>query len=262
LVSIVTVAHRSADELSVLLATLPADAEVIVVDTDGSGAGLGATVIERHDNPGFGAANNAGVAHARGDVTVLLNPDCVPPPRAVERLAALAAGRQALVVPRLRNSDGSIQRSAFALPGRASGVLTALVPGPLRREPWRAREPRIVGWALAAALAAPTELLRRLGPFDPDAFLFYEDMDLCLRARAAGIPTVLHPEVELVHTGGHSYGTAPPELLARRRREVIGANLGAGALALDDAAQVTEFAVRSWRGRDRARLRSVLHARG
>jgi len=261
-VSVVVVAHRSAAELAVLLPALPADAEVIVVDTDGSAAGVRATVVERLDNPGFGAANNEGVARATGEVTVLLNPDIVPAPGAVERLAALAAGREALVVPRLRNADGSVQRSAFALPGRPSGVLNAITPGPLRREPWRARAPRIVGWALAAALGAPTALLRRLGPFDPAAFLFYEDMDLCLRARAAGIPTVLHPEVELTHTGGHSYDRAPAGVLARRRREVVAANLGPRALALDDAAQALEFGVRSWRGRDRARLRALRAARG
>ena len=261
MISVVTVAHRSAAELRQLLPTLPAGAQVIVVDTDGSGAVPGATVIERHDNPGFGAANNAGVAAATGEVTVLVNPDIVAPAGAVERLAALAAGREALVVPRLLNPDGSVQRSAFALPGRPSALLTAVAPGPLRREPWRASGPRIVGWALAAALAAPTELLRRLGPFDPEAFLFYEDMDLCLRARAAGIPTVLHPEVELTHTGAHSYGSADPELLARRRRAVVGAALGPRALALDDAAQALEFAVRAWRERDRARLRALLRAR-
>ncbi len=260
--SVVVVAHRSRRELETLLPALPGDAEVIVVDTDGSAAGLDrARIVERHDNPGFGPANNAGVAQATRDVCVLLNPDIVPAPGAVERLAVLAAGREALVAPRLRNADGSIQRSAFALPGRPSGVVTALTPGPLRREPWRARAPRIVGWALAAALAAPTGLLRRLGPFDPGTFLFYEDMDLCLRARAAGVPTVLHPEVELTHTGGHSYGTAPVDLLARRRREVVGANLGARALRLDDAAQALEFGVRSWRARDRTRLRALLSAR-
>ena len=261
--SVVVVAHGSRRELEALLPAIPGDAELIVVDTDGSAAGLGrARIIERRDNPGFGPANNAGVALASHDVCVLLNPDIVAGPGPVERLATLAAGREALVVPRLLNADGTVQRSAFALPGRPSGMLTALIPGPLRSEPWRARAPRIVGWALAAALAAPTRLLRRLGPFDPDAFLFYEDMDLCLRARATGIPTVLHPEVELTHTGGHSYGTAPPDLLARRRREVVGANLGPRALRVDDASQIAEFAARSWRGRDRARLRAVWRARG
>jgi len=128
-------------------------------------------------------------------------------------------------------------------------------------EPHRSERPTEPGWAIAACVAARTALLRRLGPFDPGAFLFYEDMDLCLRARAAGIPTVLHPEVELTHTGGHSYDTAPVDLLARRRREVVGANLGTTALRWDDAAQLAEFAVRSWRPRDRARLRAVVHAR-
>ena len=261
MISVVTVAHRSAAELATLLPSLPGDTEVIVVDTDGSAAGVDATVIERLDNPGFGAANNEGVARASGEVTVLLNPDIVAAPAAIERLAALAAGREALIVPRLLNPDGSVQRSAFALPGRPSGMVTAVTPGPLRREPWRSQAPRIVGWALAAALAAPTELLRRLGPFDPGAFLFYEDMDLCLRARAARIPTVLHPEVELTHTGGHSYDAAPVDVLARRRREVVGANLGDRALRWDDRAQLAEYGVRSWRRRDRTRLRAVRQAR-
>ena len=265
--SVVVVAHRSRRELEQLLPAIPPEAEVIVVDTDGTAAELpGARVVERLDNPGFGPANNAGVALASHDVCVLLNPDIVAAPGAVARLAALATGRDALVVPRLRNRDGSIQRSAFAVPGRPAGLLQAITPGPLRREPWQAGEPREVGWALAAALTAPTALLRRLGPFDPDAFLFYEDMDLCLRARAAGIPTVLHPEVELTHLGGHStsqaYVREPAELLAERRRAVIGGNLGAAAQRWDRAAQVAEFAARSWRRRDRARLRAVLRAGG
>src|SRR5439155_27114609 len=116
--SVVVVAHRSRRELETLLPALSDDAEVIVVDTDGSAAELErARILDRHDNPGFGAANNAGVALASHDVCVLLNPDIVAGPGAVERLAVLAAGREALVVPRLRNADGSIQRSAFALRG-------------------------------------------------------------------------------------------------------------------------------------------------
>ena len=75
-------------------------------------------------------------------------------------------------------------------------------------------------------------LLRRLGPFDPGVFLFYEDMDLCLRARAAGVPTVLHPEVVVRHLGGRStaraFGGEAFDLQARRRREVVGARRARG----------------------------------
>ncbi len=124
-----------------------------------------------------------------------------------------------------------------------------------------------MGWAVAACLAARTELLRSLGPFDAEQFLFYEDMDLCLRAAAAGAPTELHPEIAMVHTGGHSttpaYGGEPHELLARRRREVVTARLGKRAAALDDLAQGTTFATRALARRllrrDARRERAQLH---
>ena len=74
-------------------------------------------------------------------------------------------------------------------------------------------------------------------------------MDLCLRARAAGIPTVLDPSVRVRHLGGHAtrraYAGEPHELLARRRREVVLANRGRAARALDDAAQALTFASRA-----------------
>ena len=72
-------------------------------------------------------------------------------------------------------------------------------------------------------------------------------MDLCLRARAAGMPTVLHPALRVRHVGGHATlrDGEPFELLARRRRTVIAATRGARALALDDLAQGVAFASRA-----------------
>ena len=72
-------------------------------------------------------------------------------------------------------------------------------------------------------------------------------MELGLRARAAGIPTVLHPSLCVRHAGGHATLRAgePFELLARRRREAIVATLGSRALALDDLGQALTFATRA-----------------
>jgi GT2 family glycosyltransferase len=86
-----------------------------------------------------------------------------------------------------------------------------------------------------------------LGPFDPAAHLFAEDMDLCLRARAAGIPTVLHPSLRVVHSGGHATlrDGEPFDVLARRRRAVIRSTRGPRALALDDLAHGLTFASRA-----------------
>lgn len=273
--SVVTVIHDSAAELAVLLASLerhlPEPPQVVVVDSgshdDGAefAAQSGAELVTLDGNPGFGAANNAGVARATGEVVALLNPDVALLDGGLQRLAARAQAQDALHAPRLVGLDGRTQDSAHPLPGRARELLRALAPGPLRREPWRASRERPVGWAIAAALVARTATLRALGPFDPGAFLFYEDLDLALRARATGVPTVLHPQVRLRHAGAHStrraFGGEPVELLAARRREVIGARLGRGALARDDAAQLIAHGVRAFRPRDRSYLRALARAR-
>jgi N-acetylglucosaminyl-diphospho-decaprenol L-rhamnosyltransferase len=286
--SIVVVLHDSAGPLPALLASLgqlPSPPQLIVVDTASSDGGpalaraAGAEVIELGKNPGFGAANNVGVERAEQPVTVLLNPDCELLDGSLALLAARAAGGQ-LWVPRLLNPDGSLQRSAYPLPGTVGALLPALVHPPIlplplleRVEPFRSERARSVGWAIAACVAAPTETLRRLGPFDPGQFMFYEDMDLCLRARAAGIPTVFEPAVRIRHVGGHAtrpvYDGDPHDLLAQRRREVVGANRGSAALALDDLGQALTFTTRAAgrlvlgrrADRERAQAAAVLRAR-
>lgn len=277
--SVVVVLHDSAPDLERLLASMdahlpdPGQAQVVCVDSGSGDAGAGAAVARAHGaevvdlgtNAGFGAANNAGLARARHDVTVLLNPDTVLLDAvALPALADRARARDALHVPRLRLPDGAVQDSAHPLPGSVGQALLAathppLLPRPLRdaAQPWRARAPREVGWAIAACLAARTATLRALGPFDPEHFLFFEDLDLGLRARAAGVPTVLHPDLVVGHRGGHStgpaYGGEPHELLARRRREVVGARLGTAALRRDDALQALTFATRIAAARLRGR---------
>lgn len=284
--SIVVVIHDSADDLARLLASVsllgsPAP-ELIVVDSGSSspaGAELarsaGAIVVDLPGNPGFGAANNAGLAHASGEVCALLNPDIELLDAGLAALAERAAEHEQLLVPRLLNADESVQRSAHPVPGRRDAFPATVLPPRLlprrlreRAEPWRREQPAAVGWAIAACIVAPTRLLRDLGPFDEAAFLFYEDMDLCLRARDAGVPTVLHPDVALRHAGAHStrvaYAGEPHELLARRRREVVGARLGKRALAADDAVQALTFATRiagrAALGRDATRERAQLAA--
>jgi N-acetylglucosaminyl-diphospho-decaprenol L-rhamnosyltransferase len=263
--SVVTVLHESAAELAVLLDSLdrqlPGAAQVIVVDTGSADGGAalarkrGADVVELGGNPGFGAANNAGLVHARHEVAVLLNPDIELLDAGLGGLVTAAGRQDALLTPRLLGTDGRPQRTAHPLPGTAGALVPALAHPPLlpravrdRAEPWRAERARTTGWAIAACVAARTALLRRLGPFDPAQFLFYEDLDLCLRARAAGVPTVFVPEVTLRHTGGHSteraYGGEPHELLARRRDAVVRARLGDRAAAVDRATQLMTFGTR------------------
>jgi N-acetylglucosaminyl-diphospho-decaprenol L-rhamnosyltransferase len=284
--SVVIVLHDSEPELELLLRSvathLPERPQLIVVDTgsrDG-GAALaaqhGAEVIELPDNPGFGAACNAGIERVSEPVTAFVNPDVELLDDGLARLAGDAAAGGALLAPRLLNADGSVQDSAHPQPGRLETLLPALLPRrilPARFEPWRGERTRAVGWAVAACILGRTDELRALGPFDPDAFLFYEDMELCLRARRAGMPTILRPDVAVRHLGGASIRRALAEerdldLRARRRREVM-AQEGRLPLAVDDLSEGLTFALRGaakglvGRGQiERRRLRALLRARG
>jgi N-acetylglucosaminyl-diphospho-decaprenol L-rhamnosyltransferase len=287
--AIVTVIHNSATDLESLLDSVESHIDplpaLVVVDSGSIDGGAerardrGAQVIVLEGNRGFGAGCNAGLELVEAPVTALVNPDVELLDAGLAELAAEAETAEALLAPRLLNIDGSVQDSAHPPPGRLEGLVPALLPrpllpGPLRRryEPWRSGAPRTVGWAVAACLVARTDILGRLGPFDPAAFLFYEDMELGLRARRAGIPTLLRPDVELRHRGSGSVGRAlggrDLPLRARRRRQVM-AREGRVPLLLDDLAEgatfLTRAAARRLTGRggelETARLRALLEAR-
>ncbi len=263
--SLITVIHDSASDLERLLASVERHLDprprVIVADSGSRDDGAevarrhGAEVVDLGGNRGFGAGCNAALERVEDPVTALVNPDVELLDDGLARLAREARATRALLAPRLLNTDGSTQDSAHPAPGTVEGLVPAavprfLLPGPLRRryEPWRSERPRVVGWVVAACIVAPTALLRELGPFDPGIFLFYEDLDLCLRAADVGVPTLLRPHVRLRHRGGTSVGRALPgrdaEMRARRRREVM-AGRGRAGLVLDDVAQAVTFGTRA-----------------
>jgi GT2 family glycosyltransferase len=261
----VIVLHESRDELATLLASLQGlDApRLYVVDTgrDDGGAALarehGAELIERRDNPGFGAATNLAIQHVSEDVAVLLNPDTIAIDDSLPRLARLASEHDGLHAPRLLNPDHTVQRTAHPLPGTLGAFLPAALPWlpraiRIRAEPYRSDTPRTVGWAIAAALAARTSTFRRF-PFDPRIHLFAEDIDVCLRAREQGVRTIYHPRLRLIHTGRHSVGAEPYVQLARNRHDVLHSRM-------DDAAQLLTFATRAIIPRPNDKQRAHLSA--
>lgn len=288
--AVVTVLHDSEAELRVLLASLEAclpGAGVVVVDSGSSDGGVAvargwrdgaARVLVLGENAGFGRAVNAGLALVDEPVTALLNPD-------VELVdASLAAAvREArrpperLLAPLVLRPDGTREDNAQREPGSAPLLAHALLPGavlpgPLAAaiEPWRSRGPSRAGWAVGSCVVAPTETLRRLGPFDERAFMYAEDLDLGLRAADAGVETWFWPAARAVHAGAHStrraYGGEPFELLASRRREVVRERRGPRRARADDLLQLLTFGDRLLlkrlcgreAGRERRRLTALL----
>jgi N-acetylglucosaminyl-diphospho-decaprenol L-rhamnosyltransferase len=243
--SIVVVTWQSAGDLRRLVASmnehLAEVPELVVIDNASSddpeaeaGAWRGPSIFARLDrNVGFGAGSNAGVERASGECVVMLNPDTELVDASLGELASLALERWALAGPRLLEPDGSVQPSASGPAGGLWQWLGALIPGALqpaamraRTEPWRLERTIPVAWLSGACIAAPREILLELGPFDPAIHLYAEDMDLGLRAGAAGVPSLFCPGVSrLVHHGRGSTARRWPQGAAREmelnRRAVL-----------------------------------------
>ena len=267
--ALVTVTHNSATELDALLASIDRHlpgVELVVVDSASSdetvavagaaSAGARVRTIALDQNVGFGRASNIGVATVTQAVTALLNPDVELLDDSLLALAAQALRPpERLLAPLVLNSDGSRQDTVHPRPTSPADLGRVLVPPGLapRRAalglaPWRSDRPRRVGWAVGCALVARTDTLRRLGPFDERIFLYYEDLDLALRAGEQGVETWFCPSARVLHHRAHSsereFGGEPFELLARARREVVARRLGPRRADLDDAAQAATFASR------------------
>jgi N-acetylglucosaminyl-diphospho-decaprenol L-rhamnosyltransferase len=286
--SMVVVTWQSAATLEKLIATmnrhLESRPELIVVDNGSdddpertAGEYRGETrFISLEENLGYGAACNVGVEAAAGSAVVMLNPDIELLDSSLDGLVAFAAQRRALAGPLLLNSDRSIQPSAWPSSVGAWPWIGALLPGALqprplqeRLEPWRAKRAIAVAWFAGACMAAPREVLLRLGPFDPAIHLYSEDLDLGLRAERAGIPAYFCPDVcRVVHHGGASASIAFPEgayeLAARNRRAVLRRAYGARRehaawLALRLNLGLRVLAKRAL-GRDSTRQRALLDA--
>ncbi|HTE05481.1 MAG TPA: glycosyltransferase, partial [Planctomycetota bacterium] len=61
-----------------------------------------------------------------------------------------------------------------------------------------------VDWVTGACLFVRADLFRRLGGFDEDFFLYYEDVDLAARALALGWTTHYTPRVSAAHLRPHA----------------------------------------------------------
>lgn len=185
------------------------------------------------DNRGFGAGNNAAVAKASAegftpDLIWLLNPDTRALPGAIERLAAFMAAHAeaAIVGTRIEEPDGSPQFSAFRFPTPLGELDAALgVAAITRRLRKRVIAPPIsdraqrTDWVSGASMMIRGALFDRLGGFDEDYFLYYEETDLCRRAADLGAECWYEPAARVVHLVGQSTGiTAGPKAPARRPR--------------------------------------------
>ena len=217
-----------------IVAAAPAIAyEILVVDNasgDDSLAGLrrddaaaalirddGLRILENAENRGFGAANNQAFSRTRTAFVLLLNPDTVIAPGAVESLAAVLRTDPGVAAcgPRLLNADGSLQISVWRNPPAAWEIVLSslrlyrLLPSRLRGElllgpHWPHDRRRDVRMLSGAALLVRREAIDAVGGFDERFHMYGEDNEWCLRMVRAGWRLVFEPGAVIRHDEAQS----------------------------------------------------------
>lgn len=184
-------------------------------------------VVERRVNAGFGRSHNLAASHARGRYLLVLNPDTVLEPGAIDAMVEFADDRAAesrpvgVVAPLLLNPDGTDQMTARSFPTASAGVFGRR--SPLTRwfpnNPWSRRflradqvdrsRPWTVDWVSGAAMMIPRDLFESIGGFDPEFFMHFEDAELCARVGGCGRDVWCVPQARIVHDEGGSRGGWP-----------------------------------------------------
>ncbi len=179
----------------------------------------GVHLIRSEINVGFAGANNLAFPHVTGRYVVLLNSDAFFAPQALQRAVEHMDREPAVGLGggRLVGRDGSWQPSArlfpsllndfFTLSGLAARFPNSRLFGRFDRTWADPGQTADVDWVPGAFSIVRRQALEEIGYFDERFFLYYEEVDLCRRFRAAGHVVRYWADVEVTHLGGESSKT-------------------------------------------------------
>lgn len=182
-------------------------------------------------NGGFASGNNAVIRPALDsaqppDYVWLLNPDTVVRPGALQTLLAFLEQHPDVGIAgsRLEHLDGTPQYSAFRFHTIWSeldqGLRLGLVSKVLSRwilAPPIADHSMATDWLAGASMMIRRQVFEQIGLLDNEFFMYYEEVDFCLRARQAGWPCWYVPDSHVVHLVGQSSGVTGVQARQKRR---------------------------------------------
>ncbi len=211
--------------------------ELIIVDNDsqdGSEEALRAGIaqagwdadgrvrfIQSGVNGGFGAGNNVGIRAGLSDGTkpdyvYILNSDAFPDPGSIRTLLdhLQANPKVGFAGSYIHGDDGAPHVTLFRYPTIWSELEGAIAFGPVSKllknyiVPLEIPESGTheVDWLAGASMMMRQHVLDEIGLFDERFFLYFEETDLCRRARMAGWPTHYVRASEVTHIGSVSTG--------------------------------------------------------
>ena len=241
-ISFITVNFRTPQLVDGLISSIrknppPASFEIIVVDND-SGDGSAEKIrtrypdirlIELPKNAGFGAGNNRGVEKASGKFLALINSDCEVAEESFGPALEYIQRNPGVGIIGLRTfkPSGEIEQSARGFPDPSTGLFgrstflgklaqkgkgglgkSSLAKKNLLVDPSKT-EPYDVDWVAGTMMLISRECWDAVNGFDEGFFMYWEDADICCRAKEKGFRTVYFPGGRIIHKAGSSASSNP-----------------------------------------------------
>ncbi|WP_445147890.1 glycosyltransferase [Baekduia sp. Peel2402] len=219
---------RCLDAIAAEREGLPFETEVLVLDNASTDGSAGAArrhptvteVVALEQRRGKGENDSHLLQRSRGKFCLLLNEDSELRPGAtlalhsalIDKPEAGAAGAKLL------RPDGRVQPSAWRFPTPATAVVGAFFMHKRFTVQSRGRKTRRVDWAQSAALLVRREHARDIGWFDPQFFVYSDEVDFCKRLADAGHPTLWVPAAEAIHHEQLSTGAVPERRIVELSR--------------------------------------------
>jgi GT2 family glycosyltransferase len=213
LVSVIIVNWNGAnvinDCLSLLIKQSYKPVEIIVVDNNSSDESRKiikkykrVTLIENKYNSGFAEGNNIGYKKAKGKYILLLNSDTIPANNFLEKLVNFLEKKPdvGIVQPKVFYENKTINSLGAYL--TTTGFLYYPCYGKYNSNNYN--NPFTIFTAYGACMLIRREVIEKIGLFDKDYFMYFEETDFCMRAWLYGWKIMCIPNVSIVHKGGVS----------------------------------------------------------
>ena len=246
MVSVVIVSYNTREILRNCLEALfensrEVDMEVFVVDNnsaDDSSAMVqhdfpSIHLIANNQNLGFAAANNQAFALASGQYIILLNPDAYIRHASIKHCIAFMeqTPQCGLAGGKIISPEGRLEPSARRFPSALSKLLTLSgLSGKFPLSPILNRHefggfahdhPQEVDWVPGTFTIIRKTMLDAIGAFDERFYIYYEETDLCLRAKKAGWKVFFIHDAEVMHIGGACSKTRKDKTFDNKAAQVL-----------------------------------------
>ena len=166
-------------------------------------------VLRQERNRGFAGGYNAGLKRALegdGRYFLILNNDILLAPDVVRHLVTGIGGDAATGMATAKIYYAAEPRRIYTVGANFNVFLDLKDGGQGQNDHGQWDVPRTVDFAPFCAILIRREVFEQVGLLDEEFFLYYEDMDYCRRAQAAGWRMVLYPDARVLHDVSASSG--------------------------------------------------------